>query len=71
MAQDEARRFLDAVDQDPEMQKKMKAAWSNIVDLGKEHGYDFTMAEFNEHLHERWGIRKPLPEDDPDTTFSF
>ncbi len=68
MAADEAAKFLDKVDSDSDLQKKLKDHQASLVQMGKEHGFEFTQKELHSHLRERWGVSKPPAYDDPDTT---
>ena len=68
MAADDAKKFLDAIDNDPELQQKLKEHHANLVRMGKEQGFEFTQSELHEHLRQRWGVTKPPSYDDPDTS---
>jgi predicted ribosomally synthesized peptide with nif11-like leader len=64
----DVKKFLDEVDKDPKLQKKLKKLRANWVKLGKEHGYHFSIQELHAHVAKRWGVKKPPEYDDPDTT---
>ncbi len=66
MATEDVKKFLDRVNREPEVQKKLQEAQARFVEIGKEHGYDFTKEELHGELRQRWGITKA--KDDPDTT---
>ena len=60
-----AKDFLNAVDSNPALQNQLQQAQANIVKLGAEHGYDFTLDDLHNELRDRWAIEKPA--DDPNT----
>lgn len=68
MAQEDAKKFLDHVDKDPELQQKLKQVRASFVELGKQNGYNFTLEELHSHVRDRWGVTKPPKYDDPHTT---
>lgn len=65
MSHEDAKRFIDQIDEDPKLQHRLHAAAANFVAVGEEHGYHFTQSELHEELRKRWGVKKPA--DDPDT----
>ncbi len=60
-----AHEFLAKIDKDPELQAKMQAAQANIIEIGKQNGFNFTLDELHDELRKRWEISKP--KDDPNT----
>ncbi len=60
-----AQEFLAKIDKDPELQAQMQEAQANIIEIGKQHGFDFTADELHDELRKRWEISKP--KDDPNT----
>ena len=66
MAAEDAKKFLDHVSQNPDVQAKVQDARAHLVNLGQEHGYDFSQEDLHDELRRRWGVTKP--KDDPDTT---
>jgi predicted ribosomally synthesized peptide with nif11-like leader len=70
MSAQDAKNFLDAVDQDPELRNQVKGAVHQIVTTAQNHGYNFSGQDLQEELHRRWGMNPPPGgEIDPDTCF--
>ena len=65
MSTNDAKKFLDEVNKDPNLQKKLQDHQGQLANIGKDHGFNFTQAELQEELRERWAVSKP--KDDPDT----
>jgi predicted ribosomally synthesized peptide with nif11-like leader len=73
MSQQEAKRFADALENDPRIRARVKGAWEHIVKVAKDEGYSFTDHELHDEMRDRWGASK-LPKanetDHPFTCFS-
>lgn len=69
MAIQDAKNFLDAVDQDPELKEQVKGSFHQIVDTAKQRGYNNMSAkDLSDELRRRWGMDTPQSYDqDPDT----
>jgi predicted ribosomally synthesized peptide with nif11-like leader len=59
MPSDDAKSFLDAVDQDPELRAKLNGALDQIVQTAKENGYNFDANDLRDELRNRWGMSNP------------
>jgi predicted ribosomally synthesized peptide with nif11-like leader len=52
-----AKDFIDEVNKNPELRKKLfKQSAHVVLDLAKEHGYEFTHQELHEALREKVGV---------------
>lgn len=73
MSLQEAHRFLEKVNEDSDLQKKLQEVGANFTSVAKAHGFDFTQDELSQKLHERWKIpgkqKGPKDPDTPDTCF--
>jgi predicted ribosomally synthesized peptide with nif11-like leader len=71
MAAQDAKSFLDAVDQDPELRKKLSGSFQQIVKTAQENGYNISAKDLAQELRMRWGMTNPPDYDsDPDTCFA-
>jgi predicted ribosomally synthesized peptide with nif11-like leader len=68
MAVQDAKNFLDAVDQDPELRTRVKGAFHQIVETAQQNGYNISAKDLADELRRRWGMN-PQTQDgaDPDT----
>ena len=64
----DAKDFFDKVASDPELQKQIKEAQGRLLEIAKKHGFEFSQAEMNQHLRERWAVDNPPKFDDVDIT---
>jgi hypothetical protein len=60
---DDVKEFFDQVDKDKKLQRELKKNFSDVVTLGKKHGFTFTHKQMLEHLQKRWKITKAPPYD--------
>ena len=67
MAAEDARKFVDMVSHDPDVQKKFREGWNNVTKLAAEKGLHVSREELQQHLRERWGVAKPATSDEKDT----
>lgn len=65
MSMEDAKKFLDEVNNSPALQKKLQDHQGQLAAIAKEHGFDITQTELQDELRERWAVSKP--KDDPDT----
>ena len=65
MSAQDAKKFIDLVNTDPQLQEEVKKAKGVMVDLAAQHGLTVTPDELHDELRDRWGVQKP--KDDPDT----
>lgn len=65
MASSDAKKFIDAINNDPALQAKVQAAQGQMVDVAKEAGFDVSHDELHDELRQRWDVSKS--KDDPDT----
>ena len=68
MSIEAVRAFFDKIDSDPDLQEEVRKAHAELLAIAKKHGHDFSQAELNQHLRERWGVRNPPSYDDVDIT---
>jgi predicted ribosomally synthesized peptide with nif11-like leader len=67
MAVEDAHKFVDMVNSDPDLQHKFRQGWENISKMAHEKGLHVTREDLQEHLRQRWGIAKPATADEKDT----
>lgn len=65
MSLEDAKKFLDQVDQSSALQQRLQEHKGQLVSIGQEHGFSFTQDELHDELRDRWAVSKP--KDDPDT----
>lgn len=71
MARADAEKFIHAVDTDPALRAKV-GNLQHLVELGKEHGHNFTNEELRHALEEKWGKPEKRSENpDPYTCCCF
>jgi predicted ribosomally synthesized peptide with nif11-like leader len=58
MSAEHARKFIDLIDSEPQLQEEVKKNQGNLVDLAAQRGFRITQEELHEELHARWGIDK-------------
>lgn len=68
MSKEHAKKFIDHLQKDPALRKKVNDASAHIVKVAKDHGYDVTHEEIRSCLKEHWSKAKP-EDDDPQTAF--
>ena len=56
-----AQRFIDLANQDHAIRRLALERFSDIVTVGREHGYDFARDEFDQAMRERKAIHRPGP----------
>ena len=66
----DAQKFLDAVDQDPNLRAQLQGAMTQIVQTAQQNGYNVTENELREELRNRWGMTNPPNyHENPNTCF--
>ena len=66
----DAKSFLDAVDQDPQLRAQLRGSLQNIVNAAAEKGYSFSENDLRTELRSKWGMSTPPNyHSDPDTCF--
>lgn len=63
----DAKAFFDLMHSDKTLQGKLRKGWLDVLRSAKQRGYNFDPRELQKHFVEKYGIRKPAPNDDPDT----
>ena len=58
MSVQNAKKFFDAVDKDPALQKKLGKSMQQILKTAHAKGHDFTADDMRKHLKTRWGMTK-------------
>lgn len=64
MSVEHAKKYLDNVLQDPNLQKELPDVHGQLTQLGKKHGYNFSSDELKDELRRRW---QEKDENDVDT----
>lgn len=67
MSVHDAKKFIDMIWQEPELQKKFHANWEQMTNAAAERGLNVSPNDLHEYLCERWGIKKPARQDEKDT----
>lgn len=67
MSVHDAKKFIDLIWQEPELQARFHANWELMTKVAAERGLQVSARDLHDHLCERWGIKKPAREDDKDT----
>ncbi len=67
MAVDDARKFVDMVSHDKDLQEKFKQGWESMSKLAAERGLKVTREDLQHHLRDRWKISRPSTSDEKDT----
>ncbi len=68
MSKEQAKKFIEHVQKDPALRKKVNDATDHIVKVAKDHGYQVTHEEVRSALKEHWSTMKP-EDDDPQVGF--
>lgn len=71
MATEDAKKFLDAVDQNPDLQAQVKGSFDQVINTARQHGYNISKKDLSDELTRRWGMTNAPDTDDvgPDTCF--
>lgn len=56
MSAEDAKKFVDFVSSDPQLQEEVKKAQGNLVVLAAQQGFIITEEELHEELRARWGM---------------
>ena len=68
MAANEAQRFLNDVETNQDLRKKLKGSVDQVIQTANANGYSFTENDLRQELRSKWGINNaPHYEADPDT----
>jgi predicted ribosomally synthesized peptide with nif11-like leader len=69
MATQDAKNFLDTVDQDPALRAQVKGSFDQVVQTAQQRGYNVSKKDLADELRTRAGMTSPPPgyQDDPDT----
>lgn len=65
MSAEDAKKFIDLVNTDTQLQDAVKKVKGQMVDLAAQRGLTVTHDELHDELRDRWEVDKP--KDDPDT----
>lgn len=70
MAAQDAKNFLDSLDQNPELRAQVKGSFDQIVNTAQQNGYNISRKDLADELTRRWGMSSSSgAEEDPDTCF--
>jgi len=64
MSKEHAKNFVEHLQKDEVLRKKVNEASEHIIKVAKDHGYEVTREDLRSVLKERWAKQKP-DEDDP------
>jgi predicted ribosomally synthesized peptide with nif11-like leader len=67
MSVQDAKKFVDEAEKDPELRKAGQQHWDSIAAAAKKHGLSFTRSELQQHLREKWSVPQMPAKDDVDT----
>jgi predicted ribosomally synthesized peptide with nif11-like leader len=59
MAVQDAKNFLDAVDQDPDLRAQVKGSFDQVVQTAKQRGYDVSWEDLADEIRTRAGMTRP------------
>lgn len=58
MPRDDARRFIERVDEDADFRRIMMEASEEMLRRAREHGFDFSREDLHHAMAERWSETK-------------
>ncbi len=58
MSAERAKEFYHHAAKSEAIREELKGAWQGIEAVAKKHGFEFTMAEYYDFLHEHTGMTK-------------
>jgi predicted ribosomally synthesized peptide with nif11-like leader len=56
MSKEHAKKFVEHVQKDPVLRKKVTDASEHIIKVAKDHGYEITREELTTVIKERWHV---------------
>jgi predicted ribosomally synthesized peptide with nif11-like leader len=68
MAEAAARQFVDKLEHDKALREELKSAKGDYMTVAKNHHFEFTKEELQNHLKSRWRGEKPPIFDEPNLT---
>jgi len=68
MSKEHAKKFIEHVQKDDALRKRVNDASDHIIKVAKEHGYDVSRADLRHALKEHWGQQS---EDADEASFAF
>lgn len=60
MSAEHAKKFVDLVESDPQLQEELKNYEGKWIDVAARRGLSVTREEMHEALRARWGVQKTL-----------
>jgi predicted ribosomally synthesized peptide with nif11-like leader len=63
MSKEHAKKFVEHVQKDPALRKKVTEASEHIIKVAKDHGYEITREELTTVIKERWSQKKDDEDD--------
>ena len=67
MSIQDAKNFLNAVDQDPRLQEQVRGSFDQVVEMARQNGYEISAKDLAEELCLRWEVTRQPNYDDNDT----
>ncbi len=61
MSKEHAQKFVEHIQKDDALRKKVNDASAHIIKLAKDHGYEVTHEEVSQALKEHWGKQPDKP----------
>jgi predicted ribosomally synthesized peptide with nif11-like leader len=62
MSKEHAQRFMERIQKDEALRKKVREASEHVLKVAKDHGFDVTREDLKHAAKERW---KDAEDDDP------
>ena len=56
MSKEHAKKFVEHVQKDAALRKKVTDASEHVIKVAKEHGYEITREELTTVIKERWSV---------------
>jgi predicted ribosomally synthesized peptide with nif11-like leader len=70
MAIQDAKNFLDALKQNPELHAQVTGSFDQVIKAAQQNGYNVSKKDLADELSKRWGMTTPPSYgEDPDTCF--
>jgi len=63
----DAKAFIAHLEKNRVLRTKLKKGWEDVLKEGKKKGYKFTRQELRSQFAKRYGVRKLMRNDEPDT----
>jgi predicted ribosomally synthesized peptide with nif11-like leader len=68
MSKEHAKKFIEHIQKDETLRKRINDASDHVIKVAKEHGYDVSRADLRHALKEHWSQQK---DDADEASFAF